>query len=134
MALLLTTVVQMLLGLINLGSSSAFVAFVSVGVIGLAAAYAIPVAVSMVEGRRAVSSAPFHFPSIIGWGVNALMVIWIAFQMVLFSMPGTLPVTATSMNYASVVFVGFFALSAFYYVFWARKGMFIFRELLRYIH
>jgi hypothetical protein len=36
---LLVTVVQMLLGLINLGSSSAFTAFVSVGVQALAASY-----------------------------------------------------------------------------------------------
>lgn len=38
-ALVLTTVVQMLLGLINLGSTSAFTAFVSVGVQALAASY-----------------------------------------------------------------------------------------------
>ncbi|CAK1357620.1 unnamed protein product [Cercospora beticola] len=122
MALLLTTVVQMLLGLINLGSTSAFTAFASVGVIGLAAAYALPVAVSMLEGRKAVSTARFRFPPVVGWLVNGVMVVWIAFQMILFSMPTTLPVTATSMNYASVVFVGFFVLSTAYYLLWARKG------------
>ncbi|SMQ49321.1 unnamed protein product [Zymoseptoria tritici ST99CH_1A5] len=121
MALALTTIVQMLLGLINLGSSSAFVAFVSVGVIGLAAAYAIPVAVSMTQGRQAVSTASFRLPPIIGWSMNVLMVVWILFQMILFSMPATLPVTAVSMNYSSVVFVGFFVLSTIYYVVWARK-------------
>jgi amino acid transporter len=121
-ALVLTTVVQMLLGLINLGSSSAFTAFASVGVIGLAAAYAIPVAVSMAEGRKAVSTARFRLPTFVGWAMNIIMVLWIAFQMVLFSMPATLPVTAVSMNYASVVFVGFFVLSTIYYVIWARKG------------
>lgn len=123
MALLLTTAAQMLLGLINLGSSSAFTAFASVGVIGLAVAYAIPVAVSMLEGRKAVSTANFHFPSLVGWSMNALTVVWITFQLVLFSMPTTLPVTATSMNYASVVFTGFFVLSTIYYLIWARKGM-----------
>ena len=123
MALVLTTVVQMLLGLINLGSSSAFTAFASVGVIGLAAAYAIPVAVSMLQGRRAVSTARFRFPPVVGWFINGLMVLWIAFQMILFSMPATLPVTAVSMNYASVVFAGFFALSTIYYLVWARKGV-----------
>jgi hypothetical protein len=122
MALILTTIVQMLLGLINLGSTSGFLAFVSCGVIGLAAGYAIPVAVSMVEGRKSVSSADFRFPSMVGWAMNGVMVIWVAFQMVLFSMPATLPVTAVSMNYASVVFVGFFVLSVIYYAIWARKG------------
>lgn len=59
-----------------------------------------------------------------GWIVNVLGVLWIAFQLVLFSMPTVLPVTAVSMNYASVVLVGFMFLSIVYYVFWARKGMF----------
>lgn len=122
MALALTTVVQMLLGLISLGSSSAFAAFASVGVIGLAAAYALPVIVSMLQGRRAVSTARFRFPAVVGWFVNGLMVLWIAFQIVLFSMPTVLPVTAISMNYASVVFAGFFTLSTIYYMVWARKG------------
>lgn len=38
-------------------------------------------------------------------------------------MPTGLPVTAVSMNYASVVLVGFMVLSMIYYVIWARKGM-----------
>ena len=41
-ALILVTVVQMLLGIINIGSSAAFVAFVSVGVQALALSYGIP--------------------------------------------------------------------------------------------
>ena len=45
MALILTTVVQMLLGIIIIGSSAAFLAFVSVGVQALALSYAIPIAV-----------------------------------------------------------------------------------------
>ena len=53
---------------------------------------------------------------------NGSTLLWIAFQMILFSMPTTLPVTAISMNYASVVFAGFFALSTIYYIVWARKG------------
>lgn len=89
---------------------------------GLAAGYAIPIAVSMLSSRRAVSTARFKFPAALGWTLNALAVAWIAFQMVLFSMPTALPVTATSMNYASVVLVGFMALSVGYYVICARKG------------
>ena len=36
-------------------------------------------------------------------------------------MPTALPVTEVSMNYASVVFVGFMAISAFWYAVYARK-------------
>lgn len=121
-ALVLTTVVQMLLGLINLGSSSAFLAFVSVGVMALAVTYAIPVVISMIHGRREVNDAAWHMPSSVGWICNLVAVLWIAFEVVLFSMPTVLPVTEVSMNYAIVVFVGIMALSGIWYAVYAHKG------------
>jgi amino acid transporter len=124
-SLILLTVIQMLLGLINLGSSSAFTAFVSVGVIALAAAYAIPILLSLLNGREEVNKAPWNCGMIAGTFFNALALAWIAFELVLFSMPTALPVTPISMNYASVVFVGFMAISAVWYGVYARK-----RELI----
>ncbi|KIM93416.1 hypothetical protein OIDMADRAFT_137916 [Oidiodendron maius Zn] len=121
-ALVLTTVVQMLLGLINLGSSSAFTAFVSVGVIALAVSYAIPIAVSLLWNKRyEVSQARWNCGSVVGSVVNVVALIWITFEVVLFSMPTALPVTAVTMNYASVVFVGFLAISAIWYFVYARR-------------
>lgn len=122
-ALVLTTVVQLLLGLINLGSSSAFLAFVSVGVISLAVSYGIPIAISLTYRRREVNGAKWRMPNGIGLAVNTLAVAWILFELVLFSLPTVLPVTASSMNYAIVVFAGFMALSAVWYGIHARKGM-----------
>lgn len=121
-ALLLTTIVQMLLGVINIGSSSAFLAFVSVGVISLAVSYGIPVAISMFHRRREVNSARWTMGNIIGWPVNTIAVLWIMFETVLFSMPTALPVTIVSMNYAIVVFLGFMFISAVWYLVYARKG------------
>jgi amino acid transporter len=123
-ALGLTTAVQMLLGLIYLGSSSAFLAFVSVGVISLAISYGIPIAISMLHRRKEVSEATWRLGPIVGPLANVLAVLWIAFEVVLFSMPTAIPVTPTSMNYAIVVFVGFMAISALWYAVHARKGMF----------
>ncbi|KAK5103515.1 hypothetical protein LTS08_002930 [Lithohypha guttulata] len=120
-ALALVTLVQMLLGLINLGSSSAFTAFASTGVIALAASYGIPIAISLFGGRSFVRQAQWRLPSAIGFLFNAIAVVWVAFQLVLFSMPAALPVTIVSMNYASVVFVGLLALSMVYYIVFARK-------------
>ncbi|KAH8805817.1 amino acid/polyamine transporter I [Xylogone sp. PMI_703] len=120
-ALILTTVVQMLLGLINLGSTSAFTAFVSVGVIALAVSYAIPIGISLLSDRRkAVNQARWNCGPVIGTIVNVVAMCWIGFEVVLFSMPGALPVTAQSMNYASVVLVGFLAISAVWYAVHAR--------------
>ncbi|OCT44877.1 putative amino acid permease [Cladophialophora carrionii] len=120
-ALILTTVVQMLLGLIYLGSSSAFLAFVSVGVIALAVSYAIPIAISVVHRRKEVSTARWNCGPIIGPIVNGVALCWISFEVVLFSMPSALPVTVVTMNYASVVFVGFMCISAVWYAVHARK-------------
>jgi amino acid transporter len=122
-ALVLTTVVQMLLGLINLGSTTAFTAFVSVGVMTLAVSYAIPIALSLLwNKRKEVNQARWNCGPVIGPIVNVVALCWIAFEVVLFSMPAALPVTQVSMNYASVVFVGFGAISAVWYFAYARKG------------
>lgn len=114
-SLALVTVVQMLLGLINLGSTSAFTAFVSVGVQALALAYAIPIAISLLGRRRQVLKARWNLGNIVGPVANVIALAWIAFELVLFSMPSALPVTPTSMNYASVVLVGFGAIAAVWY-------------------
>jgi hypothetical protein len=127
-ALALTTVVQMLLGLINLGSSSAFLAFVSVGVMSLAISYAIPISISMWHRRREVNAAKWSMGPTVGWLVNIIAVLWIAFEMVLFSMPTVLPVTEVSMNYAIVVFVGFMVLSGIWYLVYAHKGELLQRD------
>lgn len=121
-ALVLTTVIEMLLGLINLGSSSAFLAFVSVGVISLAVSYGIPIAISLFHKRKEVNSARWTMGGYLGLVVNLLALAWIAFEVVLFSMPTALPVTEVSMNYAIVVFLGFMVLSAIWYGVYARKG------------
>ncbi|KAI7208238.1 putative amino acid permease [Hortaea werneckii] len=120
-ALVLVTLVQMLLGLINLGSTSAFTAFVSVGVQALALSYAIPIAISLCTGRREVNQAKWTLGAYVGPVVNAMALAWISFEMVLFSMPTALPVTAASMNYASVVLVGFGAIAAMSYIIYLRK-------------
>lgn len=112
----------MLLGLINLGSSSAFLAFVSVGVISLAVSYGIPIAISLFHRRRDVNGARWTMGSTVGWVVNVIALLWIIFEMILFSMPTVLPVTEVSMNYAIVVFFGFMAISATWYAIHARKG------------
>lgn len=122
-ALGLTTLVQLLLGLINLGSSSAFTAFVSVGVMALAVSYAIPIGLSLWYRRSEVKKAQWKLPMAVGTVCNVIALAWIAFEVVLFSMPTALPVTEVSMNYASVVLMGFLAIAAVWYLAYARKGM-----------
>ncbi|OAA66688.1 Amino acid/polyamine transporter I [Niveomyces insectorum RCEF 264] len=119
-ALVLTTIVQMLLGLISLGSSSAFLAFVSVSVIAIAVSYAVPLVISMACFRKEVAVARWKMGKLLGWCVNIVAMAWIVFEVVLFSMPGTIPVTTTSMNYAIAVYVGLLLLSSLWYFVHAR--------------
>ena len=137
---------QVLLGLIFLGSSTAYNAFVGVAVMCLGVSYALPVLLSVLNRRREVFDAPynrrrevFDAPYNLGrWGylINCIAVLWVFFEMVLFSMPAVIPVTPTSMSewhfgsylifstisdrdwtdYASVVFVGFASISAAWYI------------------
>lgn len=99
-AFLLSTTIQVLLGLIYLGSASAFNAFVGVAVFCLGSSYAMPVAVSLANGRRDVQNAPFSLGKF-GVFLNSAAVIWVLFELVLFSMPAVVPVTPTSMSMIS---------------------------------
>ncbi|KAH7147087.1 hypothetical protein B0J13DRAFT_553211 [Dactylonectria estremocensis] len=109
--LALVTVLQMLLGYINLRSTSAFTAFISIDVIALALAYLIPISISLVLSRR------------LGIMANSVAICWILFQLVLFNMPASLPIISILMNYISVMLIGFLFLCAIYYFAWGRKNV-----------
>ncbi len=68
-AMMLSMVVQILLGLIYFGSTTAFNAFSGVGVIALTLSYAVPIAMSVVEGRNQVRTGKFYLGQF-GWFVN----------------------------------------------------------------
>lgn len=68
---LLATTIEILLGVIYFGSTSAFNAFSGVGVIALTLSYATPIAVSMLEGRQQVKQGRFYLGKL-GWFVNSV--------------------------------------------------------------
>jgi amino acid transporter len=63
-AMMLSMVIQILLGLIYFGSAAAFNAFSGVGVICLTAAYAVPIAISLFTGRKQVRQGKFYLGTI----------------------------------------------------------------------
>jgi amino acid transporter len=114
--------VQILLGLIYFGSSTAFNAFSGVGVIALTISYAAPILVSVIEGRAQVTKhAKFKLGKGLGWFCNTVALAWSALAVPLFCMPAYIPVTSQTVNYAPVVFVGFTTMSAIWYWVWGRK-------------
>jgi amino acid transporter len=119
-AIILSTTVDCLLGCIYFGSSAAFGSFTGVATICLSASYCVPILVSVVRGRQAVRSSPFPLGKL-GYVLNYISLVWICLAVVIFCMPVSLPVTPSSMNYASVVFAGFGAISGVWYLAYARK-------------
>lgn len=59
-AMMLSMVVQLVLGLLNFGSAAAFNAFSGVGVICLTASYACPIAISLLTGRKQIRNGKFY--------------------------------------------------------------------------
>ena len=57
--MMLGMIVQILLGFIYFGSTTAFNAFTGVGVITLTVSYACPIAVSLAGGRRHIKNGQF---------------------------------------------------------------------------
>ena len=119
-AIILSAVVDALLGLIYFGSTAAFNSFTGVATICLSTSYGLPIFISMIRGRKDVRGSTYSLGSF-GYIINAVTIAWIVLAVALFCMPYTLPVTASSMNYASVVFAGFATISIIWYVVYARK-------------
>ncbi|SPC67525.1 related to GABA permease [Ustilago sp. UG-2017b] len=119
-ALILSAIVVSLLGLIYLGNTAAFSAFTGVATICLGISYGIPIAVAMFRKRIMLKDAPWNLGKF-GYVINMITFVWIVLATVLFCMPTTKEVEASTMNYASVVFTFFFVLSAGWWFVWGNK-------------
>lgn len=62
-AMMLSMAIQLALGLIYFGNTTAFNAFSGVGVISLTVAYAVPIAISLFTGRKQVKTGQFYLGS-----------------------------------------------------------------------
>jgi amino acid transporter len=149
-AMMLSMVIQILLGLIYFGSSAAFNAFANVGVLTLNASYATPVAISLLTKRKQVKLAKFSagkfgyvanivavgmlsflgfylppfqsVPSHSPWYYTDKPPAWSILAIPLFCMPLRLPVTVISINYASVVFAAACLVSGLWYWAWGYEN------------
>lgn len=120
-ALALSVAVDCILGCIYFGSSAAFNSFTGVATICLSSSYAVPVLVLLLRRREAVKGSPYSLGKF-GTIINVICIVWVFFSIALFCMPSALPVDASSMNYASVVFVGFAVIAIGWYFAYARQN------------
>ena len=87
--------------MIFLGSTTAFASMVSANVVFMLTSYVIPQAIIAYRRRsRALpSDRVLHLGDRVGFVVNVVSVIWVAFIDVMACLPIERPVTATNMNW-----------------------------------
>ncbi|KAF2235931.1 putative choline transport protein [Viridothelium virens] len=114
-ATLLTGVLTTALGAITFGSKTAFTDLTGSFVILTTVSYALAIAPNLVTGRKAIPRGPFWMGGL-GWVVNGVAVVAIAFFNIMFCFPAALPFDASTMNYNSVILVGVIVLTAFWWL------------------
>ncbi|KAH8597524.1 amino acid transporter-like protein [Bisporella sp. PMI_857] len=120
----LITVLQMLLGLLYLGSSTAFNAVLSMAILGMYASYILPIGYMLAYGRKdgRHAAGPFRMGNLTGLILNVIACLWLAFAMLFSTFPNYQPVTPTNMNYSTVVMVGWMIFGMIYYLILGRKN------------
>lgn len=105
-AIVLTTVVSILPGLLDFASDIAANAIFSLTAMALDLSYIIPIFLRRVFQDHPdvmFKPGPFYMgDGMLGLAANTICISWTLFVCVIFSFPTVLPVTAANMNYASV--------------------------------
>ncbi|KAF7505238.1 hypothetical protein GJ744_001101 [Endocarpon pusillum] len=121
-ALLFNYVVLCLLSLINIGSTVALNALISLTVVAFYASYLLPIllfALRRHSKNRLICFGPWRMPEYLGIISNWVAIVYCTFLVIFLSFPPMLPVTALNMNWTSVVFV---AVMGFAIVSWFVRG------------
>lgn len=104
--IVLVGVIVGLLGLINIGSTTAFNAVLSLSTLSLYISYIIPIIIFALRKLRnkPIPYGPFRLGSF-GLYINIFAVVYAIFVCIFLPFPPMQPVTAENMNYSSPVFV-----------------------------
>ena len=121
-SILVTSAILILLGFINIGSTAAFNAILSLSVLGIQISYAVPVALMLwrrlSSGKKTLTYGPWKLGRY-GVVINAISMIYLIYTSIFMVFPANQPVTALNMNYSSLVFGAVLIAS---YIYWAWKG------------
>lgn len=108
-AVLASTVIVIIFGLVYLGSSAALNAILSTSVVALNVSYCVPISLVLIRGRGILSpdslpAGTFKLGPILGPICNIVGLIFTIVTTVFFLFPPEIPATGSSMNYAVAVF------------------------------
>lgn len=113
-----------ILGLLYIGSTTAFNSMVTACIVLLYISYAIPVILLLMKGRDNIPHGPFWLGRF-GHFCNYVLLAWTLFTLGMYSLPYTKPVTPGTMNYVSAVYAGVFLII---FVYWFKRGKWTFRS------
>ncbi|ERF74098.1 hypothetical protein EPUS_06367 [Endocarpon pusillum Z07020] len=120
-SILATTSSLLLLGLINLWNTNAFLAIAGVATVALYFTYLMPIALLLMRRFRGdeIKFGPWKLGR---WGlaINLFSVLYTIFTSIFMFFPAVIPVTPGNFNWTSVVFIGTLAISG---VSWLVFGM-----------
>ena len=104
-AILLNAAIAILLNLINIASSTAFSAIISLTTVSLYVSYMLAIAVMIRRrwNKDSICYGPFTLGRF-GMLINLAAILWGMFAVIFGFFPTEVPVTAANMNYASLVF------------------------------
>lgn len=116
------TIVTAVICVINIGSTVAFNAIVSLTIAGLYISYLIPIVLITIHRARGdnVNWGPWNLGKM-GIFVNVFSIIFLTVSVFFSFFPPGLPVTPVSMNWSCVVFGGFVIIGLAYYATVGRK-------------
>lgn len=120
---LLISVLELLLGFIYLGSTTAFNAILSMAILGMYLSYAMPIGYMLFCGRGVNSPqpGPFKMGRTVGTIVNAIAFLWLILAMFFSTWPNFYPVTLETMNWSTVVLAAWVGIGGAYYLVVGRK-------------
>lgn len=115
-AIAVTTLLCMLLGLINIGSTAAFYAIVGVTTVALYFTYIMPIAMITLKRLRGehIAYGPWRLGRF-ALPINLFSLVYSTFISIFMFFPAFLPVTALNMNWTVVVFFGMLAIGLGYW-------------------
>lgn len=121
-ATLTTAVLVTLLGVIYVGSTTAFNAFVGSFILLSSSSYLAAILPNLLTRRKNITYGPFRLRGILGFIINGIACTYMLVWGVIYCFPYALPTDAQSMNYACLIWGG---LTIFVGAWWfgsARRG------------
>lgn len=106
-AVTVTTCFLILIGLLNIASTTALNAILSLPVVALSTSYAFPIAGMLYRRLKTpeeLNYGPWKLPGKLGIVVNIVALCYITFLSIFLFFPPIQPVTAVNMNYASLLY------------------------------